>query len=115
MNMIQITILGSFILRLFRQWRSILNAIAILCSLLTSFGLSYAQSDQGHPSFNFPGDINRVPSVAGHFSAVYKPSAKSQDDFVFSVEDQTGEAIVEHTFSRSVEGAWSSGFKPLPE
>jgi len=105
--MIQITILISFIPQLCRQWRLTLSAVAILCSLSTSFGLIHAQSSQRSLSFNFPGDTSRVPSTAGQFSAIYKQSAKSPDDFVFSIEDRTGKALVEHTFSRSVEGAWS--------
>ena len=105
--MIQITIHNNRVLRCPMQRRSTLTVIVIVCILLASFCVSYAQSGQNQRSFNFPGDPSRISSAAGHFSAEYKRSVKSQDEFIFSVKDQSGKAAAEHAFSRSVEGAWS--------
>ncbi len=105
--MIQITIHNNRLQQPSIHWRSALNLIVIVCSFLASFGTSYAQSGQGQRAFNFPGNPSRVPSADGQFSAGYKQSVKSQDEFIFSVMDQTGKTVAEHAFSRSVEGAWS--------
>ncbi len=105
--MSQITVHSIRVLRHAMQWRSTLIVIVIVCSLLASFGIGYCQSGQAQRSFNFPGDQSRSSSAAGQFAAEYKQSVKSQDEFIFSVKDQTGKAIAEHAFSRSVEGAWS--------
>jgi len=85
-----------------------LSVIVVAFIILVPFGISSAQSVPGSPSFNFPGSPIRVSNASGNFSAVYKPSAKSDGDFVFSVEDKTGKSVVEHIFSRSVDGEWSS-------
>lgn len=105
--MMPITIHNNPALRRAMLRLSTLNAIVIVCCLLASFGVSYAQSGQGQRSFNFPGDPSRVSSAAGQFSVEYKQSVKSQAEFMFSVRNQTGKAVTEHAFSRSVEGAWS--------
>jgi len=105
--MIQITIHNNRVLRRSMHWRSTLTVIGIVCSLLASFGASYPQSGKDQLSFNFPGDQSRSVSAVGQFSAEYKQSVKSQDDFIFLVKDQSRKAVAEHAFSRSVEGAWS--------
>jgi hypothetical protein len=93
--------------RLIKSGHRILKLV-VLCDLLAAFGLSYGQSSQSHQTFSFPGEVRRVPSVTGQFSAAYKESASSNEDFLFSINDQTGKAIVQHSFARSVEGAWST-------
>ena len=106
--MIKSPVLSSDKPLLFMRRLVILSVIVVVFIILAPFGISSAQSVPGSRTFNFPGNPSRVSTATGNFSAVYKPSAKSDGDFVFSVEDEAGKSVVEHIFSRSVDGAWSS-------
>lgn len=61
-------------------------------------------------SFSFPDAAEPVRSSAGVLFATYTQEAIAQDSvtrYLFSITDQGGTRLVQHNFSRSVEGAWS--------
>lgn len=87
--------------------RAALKGMALVWSLMLAVSVTYAQSSTPPGTFSFPGGVSSVLSVTGRFSAEYKQSEKSDEDFDFSIKDQTGKIAVRHSFTRSVEGAWS--------
>lgn len=84
-----------------------ISFIAFLCICIVLGSTVFAQSHQLQAGFSFPGDSNRVHSATGNYWATYKQSSTSQDEYSFLIADGAGNPLVQRTFTRSVEGAWS--------
>ena len=89
-----------------RSWR-LRVLIALFWSCVAFGSPAYAQAGQSKGTFSFPGDTDQVRSNAGQFWAGYKQSSGSEDGYSFVISDRLGKIIVQRSFMRSVEGAWS--------
>jgi len=80
---------------------------AVILLLLTPF--SPAQTPK-QMIFSFPANTDRMPSAVGHFLATYKEIPTKPDSvkqYLFSITDTFGKPLAQHSFNRSIEGAWS--------
>jgi hypothetical protein len=85
------------------------SCVCLLCILILLSSNGFAQSQKERNVFSFPGRTGHVRSAKGDFLAAYSEVSKPQDSaqYQFSISDASGNRLVRHDFTRSVEGAWA--------
>jgi hypothetical protein len=86
------------------------GALVSLPFLVLAGGLnSTAKADDRAIQFSFPGPSSKAVSDSGRLNAAYRELPSSPDsanEYKLSIVDAGGRNLAQHTFTRSVEGAW---------
>lgn len=85
------------------------SSVRLLCVLILLLSNGVAQSQKERNVISFPSSTRQVRSAKGDFLAAYSEVSKPQDStqYQFSISDASGNRLVQHDFTRSVEGAWA--------
>ena len=80
-----------------------------LASVIVLLAAASAQSRPFRAGFSFPGSTNHVHSNKGDLSASYTVVRATDDEnqYTFAINDLAGRALIEHKFTRNIEGMWS--------
>ena len=90
------------------RYKKLCAFLFLICTVPIAIG--QAKTNKTPKVFSFPGSSKQAPSVSGQFLATYKEIPAAQNDafqYLFSIRDRSGNQLEQHTFTRSIEGAWS--------
>jgi hypothetical protein len=87
------------------------NTLAVLALMGTAaFSISSARAQEQQLTFSFPGSDTKIPSGSRQLTATYKELPSPPDaanEYELDIVNRSGTDLVQHFFTRSVQGTWS--------